>query len=107
MADIFFKKGDTFIATCTYHDGTDPGSLDEISIYSQIKNHKGRKIADLDVEKSDTTLGVFTVTSETDTWPENINVFWDIRYEKDGVIFSTETINVFLYKEITKIPEDD
>lgn len=103
MAQIKFKRGDTFSLACTYKvDGT-PASVSSLTIESQIRNSRNLLIQDLNVTKHLDT-GKFTLTSpseETSTWPISV-LQCDIQFSENGIVRSTQTFDISVVEEVTK-----
>jgi hypothetical protein len=99
-----FKKGNTFLAACTYKELGIVTSVADIDIYSQVRDEFGLLVCSLNVEKANqiTNKGVFYLrTSHTSNWPEG-NLACDIRFENTGNIRSTQTFFIPVIDEITK-----
>lgn len=100
---INFKRGDTFSLTCTYKVNGVATDVSSIDIKSEIRDLRGSLIQELIVEKMIQT-GVFTLTSEsveTSSWPVSV-LKCDIQFSNDGIVRSTQTINISVDEDITK-----
>lgn len=103
MAQIKFKRGDTFTLTCTYKVDGVPASVSALTIDSQIRNQRNALIHDLTVTKLVGT-GQFTlIASAEDTaeWPVSV-LRCDIQFSESGIVRSTQTFDISVIEEVTK-----
>lgn len=103
MAQINFKRGDTFALTCTYKVNGVATSVSDIDIDSQIRNQRDALIADLTVTKLSGT-GQFTLVAtatQTAMWPVNV-LRCDIQFSQGGTVRSTQTIDISVLEDITQ-----
>ena len=103
MAQINFKRGDTFTLTCTYKVNGVATSVADIDIESQIRNQRDALIEDLTVTKLVGT-GKFTLVAtavETALWPVNV-LRCDIQFSQGGTVRSTQTIDISVLEDITQ-----
>ena len=103
MAQINFKRGDTFTLTCTYKVNGVATSVADIDIDSQIRNQRDALIADLTVTKLSGT-GQFTLVAtatQTAMWPVNV-LRCDIQFSQGGMVRSTQTIDISVLEDITQ-----
>lgn len=99
------KRGDSFLVNATYFaDGTNATDLTEYTITSQVRDMQGELISDILVTKagsqSTTGKGNFTLSADTSDWPVSTLV-WDIQYQIDSTIQSTETIKIKVVQDVT------
>ena len=103
MNRIEFKRGDTFLLTCTYKVDDVASNIDDIDIDSQIRNNVKSLIQDLTVTKLAET-GVFTLSAtaeETSDWPITA-LRCDVQFSEDGEVKSTQTFYITVIEDITK-----
>lgn len=103
MNQIQFKRGDTFLLTCTYKDGGVATSVASLDIDSQIRNNLKALVQELTVTKSQNT-GVFTLSAtaeETADWPVSV-LRCDVQFSEDGEVKSTQTFYITVVEDITK-----
>lgn len=103
MAQIKFKRGDTFSLSCTYKVDGVATSVSSIDIDSQIRDNRDKLIQELTVTKLIGT-GEFTLTStaeETADWPIT-TMKCDIQFSEGGSIRSTQTFDVVIIEDVTK-----
>ena len=103
MAQIKFKRGDTFTLTCTYKVDGIATSVSALTIESQIRNQRDTLIQDLTVTKLVGT-GQFTLvasTADTTEWPVSV-LRCDIQFSEGGVVRSTQTFDISVVEEVTK-----
>lgn len=99
-AQLFLKQGDTFrwSGTFTEWTGSESGELrcDVRDAYDRILG-----VAEI-TAGADPDEFVFTVPGEvTETWPEGW-VYTDVERAVSGLVQSTETISIYVYKDVTK-----
>ena len=103
MAQIRFKRGDTFTLTCTYKVDGVPTSVTSIDIDSQIRDNRGALVQDLAVTKLVGT-GEFTLiatATETAEWPVSV-LRCDVQFSKGGSVRSTQTFDISVAEDITR-----
>lgn len=103
MAQIQFKRGDTFTLTCTYKVDGVATSVSALTIESQIRNQRNALIQELTVTKLAGT-GQFTLVAsaiDTTDWPVSV-LRCDIQFSEGGVVRSTQTFDIYVAEEITK-----
>lgn len=103
MAQIKFKRGDTFTLSCTYKIDGVPSSVSSIDIDSQVRNQRDTLIQDLIVTKSETT-GVFTLSADADdtqNWPVTV-LRCDVQFSEGGSVRSTQTFEIIVNEDITQ-----
>lgn len=103
MAQIKFKRGDTFTLTCTYKVDGVPASVAALTIDSQIRNQRNQLIQELTVTKLVGT-GQFTLVAsaeDTTDWPVSV-LRCDIQFSESGVVRSTQTFDISVAEEVTK-----
>lgn len=103
MAQIKFKRGDTFNLTCTYKVDGVPSSVADIDIDSQIRNQRDSLVEDLTVTKLVGT-GEFTLSAtanETSLWPITV-LRCDIQFSHGGSVRSTQTFEISVLEDITQ-----
>lgn len=106
MATITHKRGDTFELTLTLENDGNAVDITNFTIASQIRQQDDVLVQALTVTKTDPTNGQFTLTStdtETEGWPiANLEV--DVEFIEDtGVVSSSETFNINVLKDITRV----
>lgn len=103
MAQIQFKRGDTFTLTCTYKVDGVATSVTALTIDSQIRNQRNQLIQELTVTKLVGT-GQFTLVASaenTTEWPVSV-LRCDIQFSDNGIVRSTQTFDISVVEEITK-----
>lgn len=103
MAQIKFKRGDTFTLTCTYKVDGVATSVSALTIESQIRNQRDTLIQNLVVTKLVGT-GQFTLIAsaeDTTEWPVSV-LRCDIQFSEGGVVRSTQTFDISVVEEVTK-----
>ena len=103
MAQIRFKRGDTFSLSCTYKVDGVPTSVSSIDIDSQIRDNRDRLIQDLLVTKLVGT-GQFTLVAtatETSNWPTSV-LRCDVQFSEGGYVRSTQTFDISVAEDITR-----
>ena len=103
MAQINFKRGDTFNLTCTYKVNGVATSVTDIDIESQIRNQRDALIEDLTVTKLVET-GQFTLVAtatKTALWPVSV-LRCDIQFSQGDNVRSTQTFNISVLEDITQ-----
>lgn len=103
MAQIKFKRGDTFALACLYKVDGVPTSVSSIDIDSQIRDSRGMLIQELTVNKLVPT-GSFALSStsyETSQWPVSV-LRCDIQFSESGSVRSTQTFEIVVIEDITK-----
>ena len=103
MAQIKFKRGDTFTLTCTYKVDGVPTSVSTMTIESQIRNQRDSLIQELTVTKLEQT-GLFTLvasSSDTSEWPITV-LRCDIQFSQGDNVRSTQTFNISVLEDITQ-----
>jgi len=100
-----FKRGDTFMLTCTHKVAGVATSVTGYTIASQIRNRYGRLVATLEAELANqgTSPGVFYLTpTDPDTTGWEIGRHdCDIELYDGGVIRSTQTFVVPVAEDVT------
>lgn len=99
------KRGDTFVANVVYRNAETQVAIDvtNITIKSQIRNLKGVLISELSINKTEPLIGKFTLTdTETQDWPFNQVLIWDIQYTANDDKISTETIEIYVQLDVTE-----
>jgi hypothetical protein len=103
-----FKRGDSFVLTCTYKVDGVATTLVGVSIKSQLDYSFGSKVCNLVATKDPdqtTNPGLFSlvpvVGTDTKTWKAPVDLLCDIEFSKDGVVFSTSTFKIPVEKDIT------
>lgn len=104
-----FRVGDTFSLLVTYYDGLgEPIDLVAQSIVpsSQVRTGAGALIATLDVTvlNQTTNKGQYTLScADTTTWPENAQLYADIKYVTGGTVTThTDRFGVLTAEGITQ-----
>ena len=103
MAQIRFKRGDTFSLSCTYKVDGVPTSVSSIDIDSQIRDNRGALVQDLAVTKLVGT-GEFTLiatATETAEWPVSV-LRCDVQFSQGGTVRSTQTFDISVAEDITR-----
>jgi hypothetical protein len=103
MNQIQFKRGDTFLLTCTYKVNGVATSVASLTIDSQIRNNVKVLVQDLIVYKQIST-GVFTLSAtaeETADWPVSV-LRCDVQFSENGIVKSTDTFAISVIEDITK-----
>ena len=103
MAQIRFKRGDTFSLSCTYKVDGVPTSVSSIDIDSQIRDNRGSLVQNLTVTKLVNT-GEFTLiatATETAEWPVSV-LRCDVQFSQGGLVRSTQTIDISVLEDITR-----
>ena len=103
MAQIRFKRGDTFSLSCTYKVDGVPTSVSSIDIDSQIRDNRGSLVQNLTVTKLVNT-GEFTLiatATETAEWPVSV-LRCDVQFSQGGTVRSTQTIDISVLEDITQ-----
>lgn len=101
---IKFKQGDTYIVSCQLTDDDDqPIDITNFDIRSQVRTPSNELIAQLEITKTDSPLGMFEMEeADTQDWPAGCQ-FQDIEYTDDqGIIVSTQTFKIDVQKDITQ-----
>lgn len=99
------KRGDTFIANVTYRNAVTQVGIDisTIDIKSQVRTSTGELVSDLILTKTDSPSGKFTLADlDTQDWPFNQNLIWDIQYTANGDKISSETIEIYVLFDVTE-----
>lgn len=101
-----FKRGDTFLLTCTHKVDDEAESVEGFEIRSQLRNKFGQLVAELNATAADQTEdpGVFYLSPEdadTSQWDVG-DLSCDIEITNGGVIRSTVTFIVPCVDDITK-----
>ena len=105
ISRVKHKRGDTFIANVTYRDAVTQAGIDisTIGIKSQIRTSAGELVSDLVLTKTDSAAGKFTLADlDTQDWPFNQNLIWDIQYTANGDKISSETIEIYVLFDVTE-----
>jgi hypothetical protein len=100
-ATVTLKRGDSFIFSNNQLLGEDEMPLDLTGweIRSQIRNKQQRLVKELDVTINQYDYSISSM--ETSKFPVD-TLYWDIQYTTpDGVIFSSDTVNVVVVQDIT------
>lgn len=104
MSGITLKRGETFRRRVAYTPSeTEPATLVNTTIASEVRTPNGAHIATLVVEKTADNLG-FTVKAPlgTATWPLGV-AHWDIKFVFPGDdIKITETESIEVLREVTQ-----
>lgn len=97
------KQGDTFRLQCTVKNDGVVVDISNWTIASEIK--QGEDIIDtLVAEKTDATNGEYTLTESESGVSANWDVGeyqMDIQYTASGIIFSTETMDITVVRDVT------
>lgn len=101
-----FKRGDTFLLTCTYKVDTVATSVTGFTIRSEIRDKFGHLVATLSASLANqgTNPGVFYLSptvADTSDWATG-DLFCDIEITNGGVIRSTITFIVPVIDDVTK-----
>lgn len=101
-----FKRGDTFLLTCTYKVSGVATSVTGFTIRSQIRDRFGHLVATLNASLANqsTNPGVFYLSpavADTSAWDVG-DLSCDIEITNGGVIRSTITFIVPVVDDITK-----
>ena len=105
MSKITIKKSDTFLVTCNYTDSSGVGvDLTSIDIKSQIRSMSDDLLCELVVAKANqtTNTGQYTLRQPNLFVLDVGNYLWDIQYTSDGVVTSTDTIEIEVGNEVTR-----
>tara|TARA_R110002153_G_scaffold251161_2_gene408070 strand:+ start:251 stop:571 length:321 start_codon:yes stop_codon:yes gene_type:complete len=106
MAIITHKRGDTFELTLTLENQGNAVDITLFTIACQVRDQEDALIQALTVTKTDPTNGVFTLTAadtETDDWPL-LKLDTDVEFiEPDATVSSSETFNIQVIKDITRV----
>jgi len=100
---ITYKRGDTFAPTMSYQtDQGVPASLVGYEVTSQVRNGRFGIVETLVVEVTNAAGGLFTIEPvDTSDWPLGV-VQWDIRYDLNGNVMHTETVDIRIKREVTE-----
>jgi hypothetical protein len=104
---IIHKRGDTFDRLLAFPEADYPNGFFLLwDAASQLRTTSGRLIAELTVEWADpaaTTRILRLFNNETDGWPLGLHEL-DVEFvrQADGVVRSTETIEVEVIKDATR-----
>jgi hypothetical protein len=104
MQTIKHKRGDTFRLTANITgDSGEPITGMAAKMKSQVRNSFGELRANLVIEESSTTPGtyLFTADKSTDDWNDPA-LFVDIQITDDGIVKSSETIQITIEKDVTR-----
>lgn len=101
-----FKRGDTFLLTCTYKVSGVATSVSGFTIRSQIRNKFGQLVATMTatLANQSTSPGVFYLAptvANTSAWDVG-DLSCDVEITNGGVIRSTLTFLVPVVDDITK-----
>lgn len=101
-----FKRGDTFLLTCTYKVEGEAEDLTGFAFRSQLRNRFGHLVAELDATIADQeeSPGLFYLQpddADTSAW-EVGDLACDIEITQNDVIRSTITFTVPVVDDITK-----
>lgn len=101
MADVTFKRGNTFATNCTYTPGASgPANLLTTAVASTVKDSCGNEYA-LTVTIAGNGLS-FTANYVGDTSAWGLGAArWDIKFTYASGVFHTETIRVNVIESIT------
>ena len=101
---VSHKRGDTFVYSAVIRESKSGPAIDLTgwTIASMIRDADSLLIADLDVSITTAASGAYAIRADiTDEWPIG-QAYWDIQYtDADGVIRSTETINLQIIEDVT------
>lgn len=103
MLKIEHKRGDTFAPSAQYlnADGT-PASLVGYSIKSQLRDTGGNLVHEFGFQVTNATLGEYAFDPvDTSTWPVS-TMQMDIQYTQNGMVISTEAIELSIVRKITR-----
>jgi hypothetical protein len=106
MSSIKQKQGDTFEVICTYKDSMGQAlnlSTSNITIRSQVRSKTGTLVADLVYAMLDqsTYPGKYSLSvASTAEWPIGI-LLWDIEYTQDGIITTSDPIEILVQSKVT------
>jgi len=103
MAQIRFKRGDTFTLSCVYKVDNVPSDVTNVQIKSQVRNRRYELIQELTVVKSG-DVGEFSLSAssaDTTIWPVKI-LYCDVQFTVDGIVRSSQTFEINVIEEITK-----
>jgi len=99
MITVPFKRGDWFVAACTYADKVDESTTTPIdltgwTVASQVR-YKGTLVSALTVTVTDAAAGAFQLEAQsTQDWPAK-ELACDIQYTApSGQVMSTETFAI-------------
>ena len=97
------KRGDTFYKANVVSDENGAVDISGWTITSQLRDSNDALIAQCAVVVTNAVTGSYTLTvADTTAWPLGA-LFWDIQYiDGGGKIYSTETIQVVVLKDITR-----
>lgn len=107
MTDIPHKRGDTFLARCTFaNDAGEPVALPtNVQIASSVKSLGGQTRPLVVTKAADQTAnpGRFDVAASaagTAAWPVG-PLAWDIQYTRGDEVFSTDTFRILPVEDVT------
>jgi len=103
MQKLEVKKGDTFVAACTYLDEAGLPKdyvAASITIKSQVRTTRGKLLSELSVTAGSGT-GEFVLRGATADWPAG-DVLWDIQFSQGAEIFSTKTATLVVSNDVTQ-----
>lgn len=108
---ITIKRGSTFSLPVLIMEEDDDriDDLDILNMLSQIRSDNDDFVEDLTITADSLLEGTFIVSKDdTSDWPLE-NLYLDIRYTIDDVIYFTETIVIKVVKQqtIPTVPEGD
>lgn len=101
-----FKRGDTFLLTCTHKVSGVATSVTGFGIRSQVRNRFGHLVAELNptLANQSTSPGVFYLEPDdpdTTEW-ETGDLSCDVELTSGGVIRSSETFIIPCVDDVTK-----
>ena len=103
MADITFKRGDSFSMAVAYKENNVAAPL-PTTITSNVRSSRQTLTEALTVSRDNESGGLFTLTATpTDTaeWPIG-TLYCDIEYTySDGSVYSTDTFTIEVVQDIT------
>lgn len=103
MEEMTFKRGDTFLLSAEITDAQgQPVIIPVAQIRSQIRDDTDQLIATLSVAET-LIPGTYRFrATDTTAWPANVNVYMDVQLEIDGEPLSSNTVKIFVEKDITQ-----
>jgi hypothetical protein len=112
-ADLTMKVSDTLIANCVYRDaagnpvnlttaGITIRSCVRVSGKAGLSFPGGSRTAELEVVLEDQSVkpGEYRIRGDSTDWPA-ADIWWDVRYTKDGDSFSSKTVTIRMLPRIT------
>jgi hypothetical protein len=101
---VTIKRGDTFRRGFSHAIGSNAVDLTGWAISSQVRDQSGALVATLNIGPRNDAAGIYAVSYDnTTTWPIGTLV-WDVRTTApDGLISSTQTIDLVVQPDVTRL----